>query len=89
MTLTYAELDTITDLLADNLRAKGLKVDSAASIYMDRSANYVISYIAILKAGWYRVFVNEWIITDFICLNGIWYKYYYNEFWYCGNILFE
>ena len=51
MTLTYAELDTITDLLADNLRAKGLKVDSAASIYMDRSANYVISYIAILKAG--------------------------------------
>ena len=51
MTLTYAELDALTDLMADNLRAKGVKVDSAAAIFMERSAHYVMSYIAILKAG--------------------------------------
>ena len=51
VSLTYAELDSVTNLLADNMRAKGLKVDSAAAIFMERSAYYVMSYIAILKAG--------------------------------------
>ena len=55
MTLTYSELDALSDLLADNLRAKGLKVDSAVSIYMERSAYYIISQIAILKAGKYEI----------------------------------
>ena len=49
--LTYAELDDVTDRLSKFLRLKGVVPDSCVGIYMDKSLEYVISYVAILKAG--------------------------------------
>jgi tyrocidine synthetase-3 len=50
-TLTYRELDSLTDRLAAELQAQGACVDSCVVIYMSKSINYVVSYIAILKSG--------------------------------------
>ena len=49
--LTFRELDEKTDLLAKYLVSKGSKVDSMVGIYMETSLEYVIAYIAILKAA--------------------------------------
>ena len=49
--LTYAELDDVTDRLSKFLRLKGVVPDSCVGIYMDKSLEYIISYVAILKAG--------------------------------------
>lgn len=49
--LTYRELDELSDRLAVTLQEMGAKVDSSVVIYMNKSIEYVISYIAILKAG--------------------------------------
>jgi non-ribosomal peptide synthetase component F len=49
--LTYRELDVLTDRLAAELQSRGACVDSSVVIYMSKSINYVVSYIAILKAG--------------------------------------
>ena len=50
-TLTYKELDDLTDQLAAELQARGACVDSCVVIYMSKSIDYVVSYIATLKAG--------------------------------------
>ena len=50
-TMTFKELDEVSDSVALNLQYRGVKVDSIVGIYMARSLEYVISYIAILKAG--------------------------------------
>lgn len=50
-TLTYKELDVLTDRLATELQTRGACVDSCVVIYMSKSIDYVVSYIAILKAG--------------------------------------
>jgi non-ribosomal peptide synthetase component F len=50
-TLSYRELDSLTDRLAARLQELGATVDSCVVIYMAKSIEYVVSYIAILKAG--------------------------------------
>jgi non-ribosomal peptide synthetase component F len=50
-TLTYKQLDDVTDRLAAALQKRGAVVDSCVVIYMSKSIDYVISYIGILKAG--------------------------------------
>lgn len=49
--LTFSELDRITDTLATNLRHKGCKKDSTVGIYLERCLEYPIAYIAAFKAG--------------------------------------
>ena len=49
--MTYREVDAVTDDLAKNLRSKGVVPDSVVGIYMERRLEYVLCYIAILKAG--------------------------------------
>ena len=50
-TMTYAELNEACNILADNLVLLGVGPDKPVGIYMERCMEYVISYIAILKAG--------------------------------------
>nr|CAB3237767.1 N-(5-amino-5-carboxypentanoyl)-L-cysteinyl-D-valine synthase-like [Phallusia mammillata] len=49
--LTYAQLNKAADTLADHLILCGVVRDSSVGIYMERCMEYVIAYIAILKAG--------------------------------------
>ena len=49
---TYAEVDAMTDMLASLLfHEHGVRPDGVVGILMERSAEYVLAYIAILKAG--------------------------------------
>lgn len=51
-TYTYAELDEITGNLANSLRNKyGVGRDDPVGVLMGRSADYVISCLAVLRAG--------------------------------------
>ena len=50
-TLTYAELDHVTDAMAGYLQHHGLRTDRNAGIFMEKCAEYIVAYIAILKAG--------------------------------------
>lgn len=49
--LSFSELDHLTDVLATNLRHKGVQRNSAVGIFLERSLEYPLVYIAILKAG--------------------------------------
>ena len=49
--LTYGELDRITDSIAAGLIVHGIKADEAAGIFIDRSINYIIAILAIVKSG--------------------------------------
>ena len=49
--ITYGELDNLTDRLAGYLQANGVTFDNPVGIFMETSYEYVVSYIAILKAG--------------------------------------
>lgn len=50
--ITYQELDNITDQIAINiLKVKGEKTKNSVGILLNRSINYVASMIGILKAG--------------------------------------
>lgn len=50
--MTYSELDRLTDTLAVQLVEEyGLGPDVVAGILMPRSVQYVIAYVAVLKAG--------------------------------------
>ncbi|MDP6455560.1 MAG: thioester reductase domain-containing protein [SAR202 cluster bacterium] len=49
--ITYEELDDLTDSLAGYLQQQGITHDDPVGIFMDTCAEYVIAYIAILKAG--------------------------------------
>ena len=49
--MTFRELNEVTDIVATGLRHRGVRPDSIVGIYMERSLEYTISYIAILKAG--------------------------------------
>ena len=49
--LSFSELDRLTDVLATNLRHRGVKKNSAVGLYLERSLEYPLAYIAILKAG--------------------------------------
>ena len=49
--LSFSELDNLSDVLATNLRHKGVKRDKAVGLYLERSLEYPVAYVAILKAG--------------------------------------
>ena len=50
--LTYREFDDLTDRLASVLYYDhGVRPDTVVGIFMERSAEFVISYVSILKAG--------------------------------------
>lgn len=49
--VSYGELDWMTEQLAIKLRHLGVKSNVVVGILMDRCLEYVISYIAILRAG--------------------------------------
>ncbi|KAJ3577487.1 hypothetical protein NPX13_g3079 [Xylaria arbuscula] len=51
LSLTYAELDAEVDALARRLRHRGVGCDKLVGILLGRSADYVISCLAALKAG--------------------------------------
>ncbi|KAK3611216.1 hypothetical protein CHS0354_002112 [Potamilus streckersoni] len=48
--ITFGELDLCTDILATNLRIRGVRLDTSVGIYMEKSIEYSIGYISILKA---------------------------------------
>lgn len=50
-TLTYAQLDRRASALAEQLRARGLGPESIVPICLDRSAEFVVAALAVLKAG--------------------------------------
>lgn len=49
--VSFSELDDLTNVLATNLRHRGVKRNSAVGIYLERSLEYPLAYISILKAG--------------------------------------
>ncbi|MDN3358159.1 non-ribosomal peptide synthetase [Actinomadura sp. DC4] len=49
--LTYRELDRRASRLANRLLALGVRPESAVAIFQERSAGYVVSVLAVAKAG--------------------------------------
>lgn len=49
--ISFGELNNLSDVLATNLRNKGVNRDKAVGIYLERSLEYPVAYVAILKAG--------------------------------------
>ena len=49
--MTFGELDRDSDLLARRLLAAGMRVDGMAAIFLETSTDYVVAYLAALKAG--------------------------------------
>jgi non-ribosomal peptide synthetase component F len=50
-TLSYGELDELTDRMAFWLQQQGCGLESIGVIYMNKQTEYMVAYIAILKAG--------------------------------------
>ena len=51
LTATFAELDQWSTALAAQLQQRGAAPDRCVAICLDKGMDFVISYIAILKAG--------------------------------------
>jgi non-ribosomal peptide synthetase component F len=49
--ISYGELDHLTEMLATNLRHLGVKRNIIIGILMDHSLEYVVSCLAVLRAG--------------------------------------
>ncbi|XP_069130390.1 uncharacterized protein [Argopecten irradians] len=49
--MTFKELEDRTNILAGYLRSQGVGTDKCVGIYLNKSINFSLSYIAILKAG--------------------------------------
>jgi amino acid adenylation domain-containing protein/thioester reductase-like protein len=49
--LTYGELDDLSDRLAAYLRSKDVGPDEPVGVYMERRAEYVVACLAAMKAG--------------------------------------
>ena len=62
-TLTFGELDHLSDMLAVNLQTRGIESDLLVGVYMAKSINYVISHLAILKAGTHHF---QYLIPDVV-----------------------
>ncbi|MEI8244888.1 MAG: amino acid adenylation domain-containing protein [Lentisphaerota bacterium] len=62
--LTYGELDSITDSIAAGLIAGGIKADEAAGVYIDRSINYIIAILSVMKSGGCYVPIDPDIPAD-------------------------
>ena len=50
-TMTYRELDKLTEVFATNLQSKGVGPDKCVGIFMDKTVEYVVAYIGVLRAG--------------------------------------
>ncbi|MDQ3942204.1 MAG: amino acid adenylation domain-containing protein, partial [Actinomycetota bacterium] len=50
-TLTYEELDRQAERLATHLRSAGVRADEVVGVYMEHCVEYVVAYLAALKAG--------------------------------------
>lgn len=48
---SYEQLDEITNLIAYNLKMQGVRPNNIIGIYMEKSDNYILSILAILKCG--------------------------------------
>ncbi len=57
-TISYRQLDELTDAVAAGLAANGFKKGDRAVIYMANSPQFVISYFGILKAGGIAIATN-------------------------------
>jgi amino acid adenylation domain-containing protein len=62
--LTYAELDAQANQLAQALVATGLQAGDRVAVYLDNSAEAVVSVFAILKAGGVFLMVNPTVKAD-------------------------
>jgi acyl-CoA synthetase (AMP-forming)/AMP-acid ligase II len=58
--LTFAELDRISDGLAVSLAARGIKRGDRVGIMMRNCPAWIVSYMAILKAGGVATLLNGW-----------------------------
>ncbi len=50
-TLSYAELDALSNQVAHGLMARGVEAESRVGVFMERSADVVVAVLGILKAG--------------------------------------
>ncbi|WP_369271848.1 amino acid adenylation domain-containing protein [Streptomyces sp. R11] len=50
-TLTYAELDRRSDVLADTLRGHGVAAEDRVGLYLERSVDVFVAVLGIVKAG--------------------------------------
>jgi amino acid adenylation domain-containing protein/thioester reductase-like protein len=51
ISLTYGELDDLSDRLAAYLRSKDIEPDEPVGVYMERRAEYVVACLGAMKAG--------------------------------------
>ena len=56
--LTYAELDTLSDLVATSLRASGVRPGDTVALQLPNIPQFLVAYFGILKAGGVVVPVN-------------------------------
>ncbi|MFZ8201757.1 amino acid adenylation domain-containing protein [Alteromonas portus] len=57
--LTYSELDKLSDHHASMLQQKGVKKGDAVAIFAQRNSNFVVSLLAVLKVGAYFAILSE------------------------------
>ncbi|WP_326701509.1 amino acid adenylation domain-containing protein [Streptomyces sp. NBC_01754] len=50
-TMSYRELDRASDVFARRLAARGIQPGSTTGLYLDRSAEFMIAALAVLKSG--------------------------------------
>src|SRR6478609_11631832 len=49
--LTYRELDARAERIAGHLAARGVGLDTPVGVFLERSAEFVVAVLAVLKAG--------------------------------------
>ena len=50
-TLTYGQMQTCIDSLADQLRQRGIKKGEPVIVYMDKRAEVIVAFLSIMKIG--------------------------------------
>ena len=58
--LTFADLDRISDRLANGLALRGIKKGDRVGIAMRNCPSWIVSYMAIIKAGGVATLLNGW-----------------------------
>jgi len=58
--LTFADLDRVSDHLAQGLAARGIAKGDRVAIAMRNCPSWIVSYMAILKAGGIATLLNGW-----------------------------
>ena len=61
--LAYSELDRLSDALARWLMEEGVKKEDRVAVFLENSAEYVISFFAALKAGAVAVPVDTQVVS--------------------------